>query len=300
MLKKIVATAWRFASGRFRSEFSDWSGLAEWVQRNPARWIYGIAGVWLSLYLLLSHKSSVAEFVAEHQPLKTGSTVYDLLVVVYLAACMFSFFSQKTGATWLRRSLVLLSSWVWLMSLWDIGAFGIVWIAIAWVLFNFVEGAVVVLDEASRRIRPLKYVLFTIAFSASYTSVGIVFALNTDNPFSWLPASLVLWGFTAWSMWSAYHDRSKPQGATLFNTAGLTKFIIAIIITVFLSEIMEIVLGMPVDLASRALWIEDNLNVSAFLASLINPAITFGLFGVGVATTWSAKTLYSGVVGKRP
>ena len=295
MLKKTVATVWGFASDRFRSEFSDWSRLTEWAKQNPARWIYGIAGVWLSLYLLLSHRSSVAEFIANHRPLKTGDVVYDLLVAVWIAACMFSFFSERQGAKWLRRSLVLVNSWAWLLSLWDIGMIGIVWLPIAWVLFNLVEGVVVVLDEASRRIRPVKYILFTIALSSSYTSVGIVFLLNTDNLFSFLPMFLFFWVLTVVGMWLAYRDRSAPHGASFFNKAGLMKIIIAVTIVAFLSEIMEIALEMPVDLASRSLWIEENFHISTYWAGLINAVIMFGLLGIGVATMWLGKRLYHAV-----
>ena len=286
MLEKAFATISGFASNSFRSEFSDWSRLAEWTKRNPARWIYGIAGLWFSLYVLLSHESNAAEFIAEYGQFRIGDDVYNLLVTIWLVSCMFSFFSERTLAKWLRGSLVIFAGSAELLNLWDIGAVGIVWLPIVWVLFTFIEGAVCALDEASRRIRLLKYVLFTIALCASYTSVGIVFLLNVENPLWYMPLFLTLWAGTAVWMLGAYRDRSDLEGATFHTKVGLTKFIIATFIAVVLSGIIEIAFGIPVEIGSRALWIEENLNLSTHWAGFINGVTMCGLFGVGAAMTW--------------
>ena len=287
MLEKAFATISGFASNSFRSEFSDWSRLAEWTKRNPARWIYGIAGLWLSLYVLLSHKSHVAEFIAEYNPLQAGDAIYDLLLTIWLVACMFSFFSERPGTKWLRRSLVIFTSSAELLNLWDIGVFGIVWIVIAWAMFIVIERAVFDLDEASRRIRQLKYVLFTIALSASYTSVGVVFLWKVEFPFWYLPMFLILWGVTALWMFWAYGDRSDPQGATFFNKACLMKYFITIIIAIFLSRIIEIAFGIPADdPISMPSWIEENVNVSTRWTGYVLIVIMAGPLGVGAAVTW--------------
>lgn len=292
MLKKAVATVSDFASDSLSSEVSDWTRLTEYAKRTPARWTYGIVGVWLSLYLFLSHKSHTAEFIAEHRPLKTGEVIYDLLVAIWLAACMFSFFSERPGAKWIRRSLMVLTSSAWLLNLWDMGIIGIVWIIAAWLLFFVVEHGVATLDEASRRIRSVKYVLLTVALSASWTSLLMVFLLNDDNLLGYWPLFASVWGVTAWIMMCAYLDRSAPQGSALFNRAGLGIIAIAVVIYAVLSEIVEMSFRIPADFFTRSLWLQENLGVSSYWANLINLGITLGLFGTGLATMWLAKTLF--------
>ncbi len=292
MLKKAAATVSDFASDSFRSEVSDWTRLTEWAKRNPARWIYGIAGVCLSLYLFLSHKSHTAEFIAEHRPLKTGEVIYDLLVAIWLAACMFSFFSERPGTKWFRRSLVVLMSSAWLLNLWDVGPIGIVWIAAAWMLFFVVEHGVATLDEAARRVRSVKYVLFTVALSASYTSPVVALLLNDGNLLGYWPLFAMLWGVTGWVMRSAYLDRSDSQGSTLFSRKGLMIFVSVLLISVVLAKIAEIAVGIPADFFMRSQWIQQNSGVSDYWADLINSGITMGLLGTGLAVTWLSKTLF--------
>ena len=290
--QKAAATVYGFASNAFRSEAPDWTGLVEWIQRNPARLIYGVIGIWLSVYVFLSHKTNTETFIAEHHALRAGEAAVDLLMGVWLVACIFSFFSERAGAKWLRRSLVISISSAWVLDLWDLGAIGIVWIALAWVLFIVAEHAVVALDEASRRKRPLKYILFTVAVSIAYTSVLAVLLLDSGNLLGYWPLLGILWLITALVMGSAYRDRSDPQGATYFDRAGLKITVFAVLTASLLSEIMEIALGIPADVPSRAWWIEENWGMSSYWASYVNLGVTCGLLGIGLAMTWLAKSLY--------
>lgn len=290
--QKAAATVYGFASNAFRSEAPDWTGLVEWIQRNPARLIYGVIGIWLSVYVFLSHKTNTERFIAEHHALRAGEAAVDLLMGVWLVACIFSFFSARAGAKWLRRSLVISISSAWVLNLWGTGAFGIVWIALAWVLFIVAEHGVVTLDEASRRIRPLKYILFTVGVSIAYTSVLVVLLLDSGNLLGYWPLFVTLWLITAMGMRSANRDRSHPKGATFFGRAGLTIAVFAVLIAGLLSEIMEIAFRIPADFPSRAWWIEENWGMSSYWASSVNLGMTCGLLGIGLAMTWLAKSLY--------
>ena len=291
MLTKAVATVSGFASNAFRSEFSDWIGPVEWVKRNPARLIYGMIGLWLSVYVFLSHQTTKEQFLAEYQTLGTGDTVIDLLLGIWMLACMFSFFSERSGAKWLRRSLVVLISSGWVMGLWDVGMIGVVWIALAWMVFIVAEYAVAALDEASRRFRFLKYVLFTVAAWAVQTSAFAVFLLNSDNLFEHWTSLVVLWLITGVFIGSAYRDRSSPQGAKIFSRSGLTIAIIAVLIAGVLLRIIEVAVGIPADYYYRGRWIQENWGVPGHLAGFGNLLMTLGLLGIAAAMAWLAYRL---------
>lgn len=291
MLTKAVATVWGFASNAVRSEFSDWIGPVEWVKRNPARLIYGMIGLWLSVYVFLSHQTTKERFLAEYQTLGAGDTVIDLLLGIWMLACMFSFFSERSGAKWLRRSLVVLFSSGWVIGLWDVGMIGVVWIALAWMVFIVAEHAVAALDEASRRIRSLKYILFTVAGLAAQSSAIAVLLLNIGNFVDYWPIFLFLWAATVGAMIWAYRDRSDPQGVTLFDRVGLTIAGIAVLVAGVLSQIIEFAFGIPANLSFRAWWIQENWGVSEYLASFVNFSMTCGLVGIAGAMTWLASRL---------
>ena len=292
MLKKAVATVIDFAKGSLGSEVADWTSLTEWAKRNPARWIYGIVGIWLSLYFLLSYKSNTAEFISEHGPLKTSGVIVDLFFTIWLMACMFSFFSQRSGAKWFRRSLVVLSIWSWLLNLWDAGMIGIVWIVPALLLFLAVERGVATLDETSRRIRWVKYVLFTIALSSLQTSLLVAFLLDDGAPFWFWQFCAFLWCFTALLMWMTYQDRSDHRGGVIFSSAGLGIISIVIVTYAALSEMVEIAVGIPVGWRNRSLWIQETLGVSGHWAELMNSGMTLGLLAAGFVTALLGITLY--------
>lgn len=286
MLTKAVATVSGFASNAFRSEFSDWIGPVEWVKSNPARLNYGMIGLWLSVYVFLSHQTTKERFLAEYQTLGTGDTVIDLLLGIWMLACMFSFFSERSGAKWLRRSLVVLFSSGWVIGLWDVGMIGVVWIALAWMVFVVAEHAVAALDEASRRIRSLKYFLFTVAGLAAQSSAIAVLLLNIGNFVDYWPLFLFLWVATVGAMIWAYRDRSDPQGAANSNRAICVIAGITVLVAGVLSQIIEIAFGIPADHFYRGWWIQENWGVSKYLARLLNFSMTCGLVGIAGAMTW--------------
>ena len=292
MLRKVVVIRSGFPINSFHTEFSDWARLAGWVKRNPARLIYGLIGFWLSVLILWRHNTQTESFVAEHRALNIGESVYDLLMGIWLLACMFSFFSERPGAKWLRRSLIIFVSWGWLLNLWDIGTIGIAWIAPVWILFIVAERSVIVLDEAASRKRSVRYILFTVALTGLLTSLPVVFLLNEGNLFEQWPFFIIALGFAAVSMTLAYDDRSRPEGAVLFSAVGFMKVVITILIVGLLLEIIEIAFGMPTGYLARVWWVQENMDVSNYWAHLVNLGITSGLLGVGMATTWLAKTLY--------
>ena len=286
MLTKVVATVSGFASNAFRSEFSDWIGPVEWVKRNPARLNYGIIGLWLSVYVFLSHQTTKERFLAEYQTLGAGDTVIDLLLGIWMLACMFSFFSERSGAKWLRRSLVVLFSSGWVIGLWDVGMIGVVWIALAWMVFVVAEHAVAALDEASRRIRSLKYILFTVAGLAAQSSAIAVLLLNIGNFVDFWPLFLFLSVATVGAMIWVYRDRSDPQGATNSNRAIWVIAGITVLVAGVLSQIIEIAFGIPADYFYRGWWIQKNWGVSKYFASFGNLLMTCGLVGIAGAMTW--------------
>lgn len=283
-LKKITATISGLASDSFRSEVSDWSRLTDWAKHNPARWVYGILGLWLSVFVFRSHDTQVESFIAENRPLNIGEDVLALLSGIWLVACMFSFFSQKPGMKWLRRSLLVLFSSSWLLNSWEAGAIGIFVIIAAWLLFVALEHAVVVFDETSHRVRWVRYVLLTLAISGSLTSPLIVIFLHVGSQLWYsemFAVVLIVPALTMWSMWSAYRDRSDPQGPVLFNRPGLTMFTGGLLFTVLLSEIVEMAFGIPHDLHARSWWIEENWGVSGYFGDLMEIGILTAMFAVG-------------------